>query len=885
MNSSYRFMLALLAARFLFAATGSALAAPIFWDGNSTVPFSGNYHIAANWNPNVVPGAGDTAQFTALPNPYVVAFTGNAVSDAVELFTGVVTFQSNSTTPRTYDVAGALVAQGGSILNVVSGQATPKPMALNVGLLKIGTGAGSGTVVVSGDGAELNTNGSTINNVGVAGSTGTLVYANSAKGDIGHQLSLAESISNTTVGYVNVFTGAELTTDDLVLASKTSDATATLTVDGTDSTLTQSGASDIVLGSTSGGTGMINVQNGGVFNTGTGTTTVNATGVINIDDGTFNANGTINIDDGGRFNIHGSLNVNSGASVTATSDLGITPQTGPVVIFINHATFSAGAFTSYWSAFNGRRLTASYVNTASGSFDSLTLRASGTDSDAEVVIQSESTLSVSELLKVQGTSGGSSSVLVSGDFPGEESMLLTERLLVGGSGVLAGRDTSEVRVYPNGRLIVGTSTTLEANGTIYIHFGYADLNTVIDKGGTINYSAGSLSLNNLVLGPSGPLTGGNYQTMSENFRMLNVTENLVVPGGVSLTVEGNAVSGGTLQLLGGTLTGGMRSSSHPTLAMNIQAGTGSTIHVDSPIMIVGKSSSVSGFYTNGTVNVGANMLNILDANDAVFDSGALLNLGDNVSPGTINSANGLTLDFGGNIVGFGTVNTPDDSATPLINNGHITGSDPNDTITLTGYVKGVGTLDNVVITGTDAPGFSPATVIRGSVGYEGTLEIEIGGTSPGSGYDQLNHILGAGIADLGGTLDVSLINDFTPSIGDTFEILTATAVQDAFDTELLPTLAGDLQWVVDYQPSGVSLLVSLPGDFDFDFDVDGHDFLEWQRGEVSIPPSAEDLALWEEQFGNTSTFSLSTSAPEPSTLLLSLLGLSALCITRRRSRA
>ncbi len=49
------------------------------------------------------------------------------------------------------------------------------------------------------------------------------------------------------------------------------------------------------------------------------------------------------------------------------------------------------------------------------------------------------------------------------------------------------------------------------------------------------------------------------------------------------------------------------------------------------------------------------------------------------------------------------------------------------------------------------------------------LNIEIGGTSPGTGYDQL---VITGTATLGGTLNVSLINGFTPASGDTFQILT-----------------------------------------------------------------------------------------------------------------
>jgi hypothetical protein len=45
----------------------------------------------------------------------------------------------------------------------------------------------------------------------------------------------------------------------------------------------------------------------------------------------------------------------------------------------------------------------------------------------------------------------------------------------------------------------------------------------------------------------------------------------------------------------------------------------------------------------------------------------------------------------------------------------------------------------------------------------------------------------------------------------------------------------------------------VPGDFDFDGDVDGADFLVWQRGEVSNPPSQSDLDDWQAHFGDVVT--------------------------------
>ena len=148
-------------------------------------------------------------------------------------------------------------------------------------------------------------------------------------------------------------------------------------------------------------------------------------------------------------------------------------------------------------------------------------------------------------------------------------------------------------------------------------------------------------------------------------------------------------------------------------------------------------------------------------------------------------------------------------------------------------MKGVGTLDNVDVTGTFAPGFSPATVTLGSVAYAGQLEIELGGTALGS-FDRLEHTLGAGIAQLGGSLIVSLINGFVPALGDTFEFLTANGgVNGTFAAETLPSLAGGLGWNVNYAANSVVLEVtaapSFTADFDEDGDVDGDDLTEWQQ--------------------------------------------------------
>ena len=70
------------------------------------------------------------------------------------------------------------------------------------------------------------------------------------------------------------------------------------------------------------------------------------------------------------------------------------------------------------------------------------------------------------------------------------------------------------------------------------------------------------------------------------------------------------------------------------------------------------------------------------------------------------------------------------------------------------------------------------------------------------------------------------------------------------------------------------------GDFDGDLDVDGADFLTWQRG----AHSAADLTLWENNFGSGSGAQASVGAvPEPSSMALLALT-SALLFARRNSR-
>ena len=82
-------------------------------------------------------------------------------------------------------------------------------------------------------------------------------------------------------------------------------------------------------------------------------------------------------------------------------------------------------------------------------------------------------------------------------------------------------------------------------------------------------------------------------------------------------------------------------------------------------------------------------------------------------------------------------------------------------------------------------------------------------------------------------------------------------------------LSYSLAWDID-----VPEMVTA-GDFDIDGDVDGADFLKWQRGELSNPLSSSDLANWQASFGDvaSSVAAASTAVPEPSSFVLLLAAL------------
>jgi hypothetical protein len=107
-------------------------------------------------------------------------------------------------------------------------------------------------------------------------------------------------------------------------------------------------------------------------------------------------------------------------------------------------------------------------------------------------------------------------------------------------------------------------------------------------------------------------------------------------------------------------------------------------------------------------------------------------------------------------------------------------------------------------------GIGGSYTVRTGLSAGPVLEIELGGTSGGQA-DQLNS---TGTCTLAGTLSVSVVNGYVPSLGDSFAVVRCISIVGTFDTESLPPLPSPLFFQVVYDttnvPNTVNVVVAGP---------------------------------------------------------------------------
>jgi T5SS/PEP-CTERM-associated repeat protein len=214
--------------------------------------------------------------------------------------------------------------------------------------------------------------------------------------------------------------------------------------------------------------------------------------------------------------------------------------------------------------------------------------------------------------------------------------------------------------------------------------------------------------------------------------------------------------------------------------------------------------------------------------------------------------------------------------------------------------------------GTLAPGIAAGgTTIIGNYTQQAgaTLQIEIGGTATATQFDFVNV---TGTAQLGGQLQLALINSFVPSPTDQFTVLNAGDLLSFFSNagngQRVNLANGAGSFVVHYGPTSAfnpdqivltSFLPpqSVPGDFDSDGDVDGADFVAWQtnfpkstgatlaQGDADGDGDVDgaDFVVWQTNFPFTPG-PAAAPVPEPRALLLGLLAIGELGVRMRWKR-
>jgi hypothetical protein len=165
---------------------------------------------------------------------------------------------------------------------------------------------------------------------------------------------------------------------------------------------------------------------------------------------------------------------------------------------------------------------------------------------------------------------------------------------------------------------------------------------------------------------------------------------------------------------------------------------------------------------------------------------------------------------------------------------------------LGGTLSGSGTIDGNVI---NSGRFNPIGILTIHGDYtqtaEGTLNIEIGGTTLGIDYSQLK-VTGHAILD--GTLNVSLTNHFLPNLGDTFEILDFGSRGGDFRSENGLDLGNGLRFDPQYDASRLTLVTSggnVPPPGGGGSSHGTHHFSTWDEVAFTDLQGNAGVALWQ----------------------------------------
>jgi hypothetical protein len=645
---------------------------------------------------------------------------------------------------------GAVSAQAGTLL--LSAELSP----VNFQIAGSFTGAAGTTLDLYG----MNLDSPTIQTVGA------VIFEDNSDGTVGAYSAASTGVYNNTLV---TFAGAVSTTGPLVISGGYGPSTASFSPSAGPATLTVPGLT-LYGGSSLAGTDSFLVT--GLFDWQAGSLTGAAGSVVTAQQGVSLA-GPGNLILGGRTLINpagqtadwmgGVILLQDGA--TLDNQGAFLDQTAGGVMNFN-TTGNPGSFVneagaSYTKSGNGSTtLYTAWVNYGSVNLQAGSLTFNNVDTDAPVDLGGSFT-------GAAGTTLDFFQNLAPLDNPTIQS---AGAVIIGADGTLGAYSAASTVV--DGDTLVTVAGPISATGPLVIGDGPSDTTTA-----TFSPSSGPLTLTV----PSLTLDGGSLAGI-DSFVVAGLFDwqagGLIGPQGSALTAEqGVSLAGpGNMILDGRTLinpagqtadwTGGEVVVDDGAALENQGAfldqtsagaiGVGTAQNPGSFVNAVGASycksgtgttTSVAAWLNLGTVNVEQGVLNLSTA----ANSGMLT-----VAPGTSLGANSYIQNAGSTVLNGGTLN----GDTYSINAGALTGT---------------GTIDASVSNGGQlipgGTGASGVLTINGTYTQtaNGALDIDIGGTTAGSQYDQL---VVSGTASLGGAFNIATLGSFATALGNTFQVLT-----------------------------------------------------------------------------------------------------------------